>query len=321
MKSKKKLIALAAVLGVTAIGGTFAYFNQTLTATNIFDTGTYDTELVEEFKPSEGENWELGSNVNKDVTIKNTGTLPIVVRVKFQEKWVSRTTGEILYEMDSTVNKDSIGASLGLASPSDAQNKFEAVYQGNADDGETGVTVDDSVVYKQMIPDGEWVYNPADGYYYCTRVLAGKTKDADGNEVMDETAKILDGVTLAENADMGAYQEVKYYAVTESRPEDENDWIEFATASNAAGADRYLSAREMSEKVQSEGSFITFMKSETRLVSEKLAGYSNADYSLIITAQTVQATDMAVKELFGDLDVLKALGCDWNLKSESEIWQ
>lgn len=88
MRINGKVIAVAAMLAVAGIGGTFAYFNQTLTAANIFDTGKYDTELVEEFKPSEGENWGPGTSVNKDVTIRNTGTLPVVVRVKFQEKWV-----------------------------------------------------------------------------------------------------------------------------------------------------------------------------------------------------------------------------------------
>lgn len=121
MKGKKRLIGLAVVLGAAAIGGTFAYFNQTLTATNMFDTGTYDTELVEKFKPTDGENWEPGTNVNKDVTVKNTGSLPVVVRVKFEEEWVNKESGKVLYKMDTTVNKDK----LAVGTPSDASNKFE----------------------------------------------------------------------------------------------------------------------------------------------------------------------------------------------------
>ena len=79
MKINGKVIAVAAMLAVAGIGGTFAYFNQTLTAANIFDTGKYDTELVEEFKPSEGENWGPGTSVNKDVTPlrKRSGRLPL----------------------------------------------------------------------------------------------------------------------------------------------------------------------------------------------------------------------------------------------------
>lgn len=323
MKMKKSLIAAAAVLGVAAIGGTFAYFNQTLTATNMFDTGTYDTELVEKFKPTDGENWEPGTNVNKDVTVKNTGSLPVVVRVKFEEEWVNKESGEELYKMDTTVNKDK----LAVGTPSDASNKFENVYQGDDGDGKTGIDADDSIVFKQMNPDGGWVYNPTDGYYYYTKKLAGVTKDADGNEVVDESTKLLDGVTLAENADMGAFKEMKFYAVTEERPEDGSDnWIEFEK-----NGDEYVTTREMNEIVKAEGGFITYMKSITELESPELSGYSNADYTLTVTAQTVQATNGAVKATFSQdtLEHLFELGCEWadpdrtaengGLVNESEI--
>ena len=175
MKINGKVIAVAAMLAVAGIGGTFAYFNQTLTAANIFDTGKYDTELVEEFKPSEGENWGPGTSVNKDVTIRNTGTLPVVVRVKFQEKWVRGQ--EEFYFTDTSQEKERPAA---IGSPSNANNAFENVYQDDPEDGIANPDADDSVVFKSMMPDGGWVYNPADGYYYYMYVLPGaveKTAD------------------------------------------------------------------------------------------------------------------------------------------------
>lgn len=312
MKSKKKVIALVTMLGAAVIGGTFAYFNQTLTATNMFDTGTYDTELVEKFKPTDGENWEPGTNVNKDVTVKNTGSLPVVVRVKFEEEWVNRDSKDVLYKMDTTVNKDK----LAVGTPSNASNKFENVYQGDDGDGKTGIDADDSVVFKQMIPNGGWVYNPTDGYYYYTKKLVGVKKESDGTEVVDETTKLLDGVTLAETTDMGAFKEMKFYATTEDRPEDDSkDWIEFATESDATAVDgyKYYSTRKMSEQVKENGGFITYMKSITALKSPELSGYSNADYTLTVTAQTVQATDVAVQSCFKEdtLAHLFELGCEW----------
>ncbi|MEY8337599.1 BsaA family SipW-dependent biofilm matrix protein [Lachnospiraceae bacterium 62-35] len=312
MKSKKKLIALAGVLGVAGIGGTLAYFNQNLSAENIFDTGKYDTELVEEFKPSEGENWEPGSTVNKDVTVQNTGTLPVVVRVKFQEKWVRRSDNTTIYEMDTTTHKSMLGA----ANPTDARNKFENVYQGNANDGAAGQDVDDSVVYKHMIPDGGWVYNPADGYYYYTGVLPGAKEG-----IISETPKLLDSVTLSENTDMGKFKETKYYSTQADKPgASDSGWIEFATVSDASYEEgyRYISTREMNERLKAEGSEITFMKSATDLISESLSGYSSADYTLTVVAQTVQATDQAVKAAFGeDLNFFsEANGFNWTLISE-----
>lgn len=85
---KKNVLALAGVLAVCAVGGTMAYFNQTMEAENVFDTGKYGSTMVEDFKPSEGQNWEPGATVNKVVKVVNTGNLPVVVRVKMDEKWI-----------------------------------------------------------------------------------------------------------------------------------------------------------------------------------------------------------------------------------------
>lgn len=332
MKRNVKITAFGALLAAAAIGGTWAYFNQELTAANMFDTGTYDTELVEEFKPSDGENWQPGVSVNKDVTVRNTGTLPVVVRVKFEEKWVSRTEdgseGRVLYEMDTTKDKEALGKDKPTASPADAANKFETVYQGNPNDGVTGSEVDDSVVYKQMPNLGSfWFYNDADGWYYYYQTIPGVSEDGDGNQVVTETEVLLDGVTLSENTDMGLYRESKWYAVTETKPEDgSEDWIEFATVSDASRPEgySYLSTREMNEKVKKEDlehpDGITFMKSATRLSDGELGGYSNADYTLTVTAQTVQATEHAINALFGGGSAFAPpAGCSWELVNEDHI--
>lgn len=325
MKRSKKVIALAGILGIAAIGGTFAYFNQTLTAENVFDTGTYDSELVEKFSPSDGENWEPGANVNKDVTVKNDGSLPIVVRAKFEEEWVDKDEPDnIIYRVDTTEKPEM----LVLATPADAQNKFENVYQSDPQDGKAGTDVDDSVVFKKLNPDGGWVYNPADGYYYYQHVLAGVTKDEQGNVIeKDESTKLLDSVTLAENVDLGAYDVLQYYAVSEGRPAEDKisessdplaeGWHLFEK--NADG--NFVSTHEMNELVKAAGSKgITYMRSVTKQ-KDGAAGYSNANYTLTVTAQTVQATEAAVKAQFGieDLSTLKDLGCDWVLTSENEV--
>ena len=180
------------------------------------------------------------------------------------------------------------------------------------------------MVFKSMMPDGGWVYNPADGYYYYMYVLPGAVEKEDGSQEIAETTKLLDEVALAENVDMGSYKETRYYATTGQRPESESsDWMEFATASNASsplGYD-YISTREMNERLKADGSQITFMKSVTKLRDARLAGYSDADYTLVVAAQTVQATDQAVNTVFGGGGVFdfRQLGCDWKLISESEV--
>ena len=86
MRNKKA----AAILGVAAVAlvvGTFAYFTQTSTIDNPFDTGKYSTVVTEDFKPKDGEDWEPGVEVNKDLYVHNTGDRNVVVRVKFEDIW------------------------------------------------------------------------------------------------------------------------------------------------------------------------------------------------------------------------------------------
>lgn len=309
-----KLLALAGILGLAGVGGTFAYFNQSDERPNIFNTGTYDSKLEEEFKPKEGENWEPGSTVNKDVTVKNNGSLPVVVRVKFRERWVRSSDGEVLYDVDTTIQKDMLGKNtLG-----GARNKFENVYQENASDGLTGIKRDDSVVHKIMDPDSMWVYNAKDGYYYYKAVLPGKKGD-----VAPETEKILDAVQLDENVDMGAYVEKKYYAVSEGEeaPDVHSDeWVEFDKDPNSSTG--YVSTAEMARRVKENGSEITFLKAAPVLVSDNLGGYQQADYTLRISMQTVQATDGAIESIFGNLQDLLDLGCNWkdDILSEDALY-
>lgn len=133
---------------MTRIGGASAYFSQTLIAANIFDTGKHDTELAEESKPSEGENWGPGTSVNKDVATRNTGILPAVVWVKFQEEWVRGQ--ERFYLTDTPREKERPTA---IGSPFNVNNVSENVYQDDPEDGAISPDADDSVVFESMMLD------------------------------------------------------------------------------------------------------------------------------------------------------------------------
>lgn len=282
MKSKKNMLALAAMLGVAGVGGTLAYFNQELSAANKFDTGVYDTELVEKFTPKD--NWEPGVKVNKDVWVENTGTYPVVVRVLLEESWVRKGEETPFYFASSKENK------LDPSAESTANNKIESVFQNTATDGAYGADKDDSVVHKELHLGKDWFYNATDGYYYYNKVLS-----ASDEGVYDSTSFLLDSVTLDENADMGAYGEKKFYAITENKPaSDSADWIEFTADSESV----YLSMDQMNALVKEEtGKEITFVKAVTAQKAG-LEGYSKADYTLTVTAQTVQATSKAVEDAF-----------------------
>ena len=88
---KKHIAALAGIAAVFAVGGSLAYFNQDLEAVNVLKSGDFDTEIVEEFRPEDGKDWKPGTTVNKDFAVKNSGDVPMVERVSFQETWERMT--------------------------------------------------------------------------------------------------------------------------------------------------------------------------------------------------------------------------------------
>lgn len=91
MENKKKMpivaLALLAIVGV--VGGTIAYFTSVKEFPNVFKTDVYKTEIEEVFTPEDGENWTPGTEVNKDVFVKNTGNVPVAVRVTMTEEWIN----------------------------------------------------------------------------------------------------------------------------------------------------------------------------------------------------------------------------------------
>ena len=115
---KNHIAPLAGIAAVFAVGGSLAYFNQDLEAVNVLKAGKFDTEIVEEFRPEEGKDWKPGTTVNKDFAVKNSGDVPMVVRVSFQETWVK--DGKAYVTIDTTRKE---------AGHDGANNKFESVWQ------------------------------------------------------------------------------------------------------------------------------------------------------------------------------------------------
>lgn len=265
MQKNKKIAGVAGLAAIMAVGGTFAYFNQTMTVTNPFDTGKYDTTITEDFKPGDGEKWEPGAEVDKDVTVKNTGDYDVLVRVKFDEKWVNKENKNIAKEN---------------------QGMDDSTYQKDATDGLT--EADGSVVAKKL-DKTNWVYNEDDGYWYYNQNLTAGT----------DTGKFLDSVKLLEDADMGSYIVTNYYTTKEIKPAetvigDENSdpstcWVPYTGEVPKNATHNMVVTKQNPEK----------------------PGYGNADYTLTITAQTVQATEVAMKDTF-KLDSAPT-GCTWNL--------
>lgn len=280
MKMNKKILGIAGVGALALTGGTFAYFSQSASIDNPFDTAKYGSVVYEDFKPQDGKDWQPGAEVNKDLYVQNTGDREIVVRVKFEDIW-SRTS------------LDGVSEIFQSLSPKDSMT----VYQKNLYDGET--EGDLSVVHKSfanMGADGEWTELQEDGYYYYKAKLAAGTS----------TDKFLDSVRLDAETDMGKFMTQYYYTMAEKMPEIDPDDMD--SAWETIGEPQPASASQITAPSDS-----TFTTAITKPEEGKL-GYSDADYVLRITVETVQATDKAVASVFASApsEIVTA----WDLNKE-----
>lgn len=85
-KGSKKFVAAATTLAaIAALSLTFAWFTSKDSATNKFEgqLAGNDVEVVETFTPPK--EWEPGQEVNKDVSILNSGQYKSMIRVNFEE--------------------------------------------------------------------------------------------------------------------------------------------------------------------------------------------------------------------------------------------
>lgn len=275
---KKNLVAAAGLLGVAVVGGTLAYFNQTLEAENKFETGTYGTELVEEFTPPPTD-WEPGAKMNKDVYVTNTGDMPVVVRVKFEEEWKRG---------DATFKKN------------DSMVTVQEPSQGNPNDGYVSP---DGTVVKKIFESENWEYDTKTGWYYYTSKIAPGAA----------TTKLLDGVQLISDVDMGDFNKVKYYTtISKDKVDFRNGKVYLKGTETELGNAKDNKPENgwvrYDEEAVPAGS--TFNKSVTE-IKDGAKGYSDADYTLKVTAITCQATTDAVEAIFADAPT--DLVTNWNL--------
>ena len=265
MKMNKKAAALGGLAAVAVVGGTWAYFNQTAAITNPFSTGSYGGSIVESFNPSEGDNWQPGATVDKEVVAENTGNSPLLVRVKMAETW----------------SRNGMAGTMPNITSADG-DAFLNVSQADPKDGETAT--DDTVVHKNLADNDAWE-KADDGYWYYRGQLApGAT-----------TESLLESVTLDKETDMGLYATTYKYCTTPGKDSKPGDNTEWKVAENGEEDADMLVAAEAA----TEGGNTFHVKKETAL-DEAHPGYADADYELEITIDMVQPTEDAVVDAWGE---------------------
>lgn len=259
---KRKIAALGGLAALAAVGGTWAYFNQTAAITNPFHTeGGYETSVIEHFNPADGQEWKPGVTVDKDVIASNTGDADVLVRVKMQEEWNRQVEGrlELLNVFDSS------------------QGEFLSPYQKDSEDG----TVEgDKTVVEKEINNTDWTLGEDGYWYYKTRLAAHKDSES-----------LLKSVTLLDDLDMGKYEDTFAYCTTE----DKDDPLTDVTWTEVANENALIAAGEQAKE---EG--LAFHVKKGRSLDKTAMGYADANYGLTITIEFVQPTEDAVKDAWGE---------------------
>ena len=287
-KMSKKATALAGLGVLAVVGGTFAYYNQTVSLENPLTTGHYDNELIEDYTPPT-DDLKPGATIDKVVGAKNTGDYPVMVRIKMDEVWQNKS-GKLI-ERHSSEGLDA------FAAETDANGEFIAQQIDDKDgDVSNSVGEDNSVVRKNLTSSSNWTYNVNDGYWYYNDVLYSG----------EETGNLLDSITLASNIDLGLYTQKNWYFIGDASTDKENisGWIEYdMTDYSDRNGDNLVDAIDMAISLGITDEQKLFRKNES-LLDEDHTGYADANYTLTVTSQFVQATKAALTEEFGPIDNL-----------------
>lgn len=311
-KLNKKVLAGAGLGAVALVGGSFAYYNQTVSLENPLNTGHYNNELVEDFTPPTDE-LKPGATVDKVVGARNTGDYPVLVRIRMDETWKRSNNGtieDIISQSSDEYNAFELNETGSLPEYITSQQ----TKNGNTDGDEDGDTTGDgSVVRKNLNADNKdkWVYNKNDGYWYYTSILQPEGEEG------DETGAFLDSITLATNVDLGLYETKDWYFVgtAEPDPEKNESWNLYTVERNSKGDvtdieiggksitdlndDGFINAIDMAKYLNVNPDTQTLFRKNESLLNDSMKGYADANYTLTMTSQFVQATPDAIEDAFG----------------------
>lgn len=169
--SKKKIAALlvSGVLAIGIVGGSLAWYTAKDSVTNKFSTGSTDkpgdpdsgVKIDEVFDETAAVKLIPGSNVNKDVRVKNTASYDSFIKVKFTGTfWTTDKEG-------NRVEKTTLDTS-----------KIDLKF------------VDDNLTNSEKLTANKWVKGDNGYYYYLGKVSSDKF-----------TSYLLDSVTLSKDCD------------------------------------------------------------------------------------------------------------------------
>jgi len=113
MKNKKALVAIGAGAAAALIGGSIAYYTTTVSFDNSFGISTYQSQSTESF--TSPDDWKPCDVTPKEITVTNTGSLPIGVRIKFDDYWKDKNGNDLADLEENGVKLTSLNLKSGWA--------------------------------------------------------------------------------------------------------------------------------------------------------------------------------------------------------------
>lgn len=296
-KNKKALFGLAALAAVAAIGGTWAYWSQDLTAVNEFQTGKYDSDIVEEFIPPTPGEWVPGVTVPKEVTVKNSGNVKLAAIAAIDQVWV-RTES---VEAENNGENETVSPAEG--------EYFDLMFRDDKDE----------LQYASIISWGEdIVVLSAKGTE--TAVLAAKTLKIDTQVTSLDSADAAGKWILvdAQNSDEvnkgEGFSNLKFvYNGIIGEGGESPKLLTGATLNPLINT----TVTEKTTTVRTDEEGNTIKTTETK--TNPAYGYDSAKYTMTINATTVQATEDAINTTLEAKGYSKQLATEFITANKDEL--
>ena len=175
MKNKKTIILLLLIAIVGVVGLTLAYFANTASVENTFNTKQYGTTVTEVFESPD--NWTPGTTTDKTLTVTNSGQVDEAVRVSYTESWTSKKGDDL-----SLTQGDNRAAVINWANVSDwttvTENGVEyRYYNYKLAPGETTSTLLNSVTFNSAITNDANCVTTTDETTHTKTITCNSTGD------------------------------------------------------------------------------------------------------------------------------------------------
>ncbi len=296
MKIKKLhnlVLVIAIILVASMVTGTLAYITQELTTENEYQLKKYSTEITEEFDPPT--EWKPGENVNKDVSITNSGEVPVFVKVVINQKWVR---SENVYDNDGKAIAPLKGESFPLSFQGTDGAEYAALIHWGNDVVKMAKTADASsdddsapaLDTQDTNPDGDLLkYVPGDDIIFLT----------------DSADPSLSGTTVPVEISNMQAAEGKWIMMNDTPDADGNMTFYYIGVLGGKSATPLLvDSVRMNPAIESA---ITETKTVwdpdtrtwiTTTTTKPEVDYMSARYTMTVNMYTVQATEAAIAEMF-----------------------